>query len=118
MLARAFIAFRYPPVTVRYHLSTYTMPRAKRSAASAAAASPPPKYPSDVESDASDAPKPKAKKAKKAKEPVKPLDASLPTNKELPDELTPIAKRPDGQVRISAWNVCGIKSCDKKVSGT
>ncbi|KAK4058771.1 hypothetical protein OIO90_000217 [Microbotryomycetes sp. JL221] len=57
---------------------------------------------------------PPAKKQKKQKEPVTPIDKSLPTNKQLPDVLTPIPKKRDGTVRVSAWNVCGVKSCENK----
>lgn len=57
------------------------------------------------------APKPKVPKA-----PVTPLDPSLPTNTAFPMDLAPFAKKGDGEVRIAAWNVCGIKACDKKVS--
>ncbi|KAK4053006.1 hypothetical protein OIV83_001739, partial [Microbotryomycetes sp. JL201] len=89
-------------------LSTLRMPPKKRAESPAA---------SDAESNASTSSttkKPVAKKAKKQKEPVTPLDKSLPTNKQLPDELTPIPARHADAIRISAWNVCGIKSCEKK----
>lgn len=76
----------------------------------------------DVESDAEisshseseQAKKPAAKKSK-AKEPVKPLDASLPHNTAFPQDLQPFPAKAEGAVRLSAWNVCGIKACDKKV---
>ncbi|ORY59440.1 Endonuclease/exonuclease/phosphatase [Leucosporidium creatinivorum] len=57
--------------------------------------------------------KPAAKKSK-AKEPVKPLDASLPHNTTFPKDLQPFPTKAEGSVRLSAWNVCGIKACDKK----
>lgn len=59
--------------------------------------------------------KPAAKKSK-AKEPVKPLDVSLPHNTAFPKDLQPFPAKAEGSARLSAWNVCGIKACDKKVS--
>ncbi|KAL8293095.1 hypothetical protein RQP46_000789 [Phenoliferia psychrophenolica] len=60
--------------------------------------------------------KKKAKKpaAKKAAVPVAPLDASLPVNTVFPVDLKPFTPKADGSVRIAAWNVCGIKACEKK----
>lgn len=58
--------------------------------------------------------KPAAKKSK-AKAPVTPIDPSLPHNKEFPADLQPFPVKEEGSVRLSAWNVCGIKACDKKV---
>jgi hypothetical protein len=66
-------------------------------------------------SDSEQTKKPAAKKSK-AKEPVKPLDASLPHNTAFPKDLQPFPAKAEGSVRLSAWNVCGIKACDKKVS--
>ncbi|KDE06685.1 hypothetical protein MVLG_03031 [Microbotryum lychnidis-dioicae p1A1 Lamole] len=58
---------------------------------------------------------PKEPKAPKPKPgPVQPLDPTLPTNKTLPDPIPPYPQRPEGQVRISAWNVCGIKAAENK----
>ncbi|GAA6027049.1 hypothetical protein JCM8097_006070 [Rhodosporidiobolus ruineniae] len=66
---------------------------------------------SEVESEED---KPKKKKAKKAKEPVTPLDKSLPVNKTVPDPLEPFEKPKEGVVRISAWNVAGLRASEKK----
>lgn len=59
---------------------------------------------------------PKAKKAKApAKGPVTPIDPSLPHNLKFPENLQPFPAKKEGEIRISTWNVCGIKACDKKV---
>ncbi|KAM0792388.1 hypothetical protein ACM66B_005068 [Microbotryomycetes sp. NB124-2] len=87
------------------------MPPRKRTEAAAASSD---HDDSEASQSSADTKKPAAKKQKKQKEPVTPLDKSLPTNKELPNELTPITKKQYGTVRISAYNVCGIKSSEKK----
>ncbi|GJN88556.1 hypothetical protein Rhopal_001522-T1 [Rhodotorula paludigena] len=56
----------------------------------------------------------KAKKAKKEKEPVRPLDPSLPSNKTVPETVEPFERPPEGTIRISAWNVAGLRACEKK----
>jgi len=55
----------------------------------------------------------KAKKPKKG--PVVPIHPDLPNNTAFPDPLEPF-ERPegDGTVRIAAWNVAGLKACEKK----
>ncbi|GAA5968311.1 hypothetical protein JCM11641_003807 [Rhodosporidiobolus odoratus] len=58
--------------------------------------------------------KPPKKKAKKAKEPVKPIDSSLPTNLTVPDPLQAFARPGEGKIRISAWNVAGLRASEKK----
>ncbi|BGP06056.1 hypothetical protein JCM10049v2_001875 [Rhodotorula toruloides] len=55
---------------------------------------------------------PKKKRAKKP--PVTPLDPSVPTNKEVPEDLSPFPRPPEGCVRISAWNVAGLRASEKK----
>ncbi|SCV67001.1 BQ2448_5647 [Microbotryum intermedium] len=57
---------------------------------------------------------PKAAKPKPKPGPVQPLDPTLPTNKTLPDPMPPYPSRPQGQLRISAWNICGLKAAEKK----
>lgn len=91
-----------------------------------AAASPPPAESSGTaakaesepaengEEDEEDAKPAKAKKAKKEKEPVRPLDPSLPTNKTVPETVEPFERPAEGTVRISAWNVAGLRACEKK----
>lgn len=63
--------------------------------------------------DDEDKPK-KAKRAKKGKEPVKPIDPSVPTNLTVPDDLAPFPRPPEGCIRISAWNVAGLRASEKK----
>ncbi|GAA5905397.1 hypothetical protein JCM5296_003706 [Sporobolomyces johnsonii] len=65
-----------------------------------------------VSADESEEEKPKKKKAKK--EPVQPLDDSLPTNTTLPDPLEPFPRPGEGQIRIAAWNVSGLRASEKK----
>lgn len=67
----------------------------------------------EVENDEDDKPK-KAKRAKKVKEPVKPLDPSVPTNLAVPDDLAPFPRPAEGSLRISAWNVAGLRASEKK----
>lgn len=67
----------------------------------------------EVEDEEEDKPK-KAKRAKKAKEPVKPIDPSVPTNLTVPDNLEPFPRPPEGCIRISAWNVAGLRASEKK----
>lgn len=67
----------------------------------------------EVEDEEEDKPK-KAKRAKKAKEPVKPIDPSVPTNLTVPDNLEPFPRPPEGCIRISAWNVAGLRAGEKK----
>ncbi|KAL7342443.1 DNA-Apurinic or apyrimidinic site lyase [Rhodotorula toruloides] len=55
---------------------------------------------------------PKKKRAKKP--PVTPLDPSVPTNKEVPEDLSSFPRPPEGCVRISAWNVAGLRASEKK----
>lgn len=55
---------------------------------------------------------PKKKRAKKP--PVTPLDPSVPTNKEVPQDLAPFPRPAEGCVRISAWNVAGLRASEKK----
>lgn len=54
------------------------------------------------------------KKKRPKKPPVTPLDASVPTNKEVPEDLSPFPRPPEGCVRISAWNVAGLRASEKK----
>ncbi|GAA5878406.1 hypothetical protein JCM16303_002762 [Sporobolomyces ruberrimus] len=95
--------------------------------------SPPPAAKKATESDESSAlseqeeaeEEPKKKKAKKApvkKGPVTPIHPDLPNNTAFPDPLEPFP-RPEGNrdagdedkvVRISSWNVAGLKACEKK----
>ncbi|GAA5830345.1 hypothetical protein JCM11251_001317 [Rhodosporidiobolus azoricus] len=57
----------------------------------------------------------KKKKAAKAKKPpVEPLDPSLPTNLTIPDPLSPFERPGEGRIRISSWNVAGLRACEKK----
>ncbi|GAA5885478.1 hypothetical protein JCM6882_009636 [Rhodosporidiobolus microsporus] len=58
--------------------------------------------------------KPKPKKAKAKKGPVEPLDASLPTNLTVPDPLALFERPQEGRIRISAWNVAGLRASEKK----
>lgn len=67
----------------------------------------------EEQDDDEDKPK-KAKRAKKAKEPVKPIDPSVPTNLTVPDDLEPFPQPPEGCIRISAWNVAGLRASEKK----
>ncbi|TKA56160.1 hypothetical protein B0A53_01450 [Rhodotorula sp. CCFEE 5036] len=67
----------------------------------------------EEQDDDEDKPK-KAKRAKKAKEPVKPIDPSVPTNLTVPDDLEPFPRPPEGCIRISAWNVAGLRASEKK----
>jgi len=55
----------------------------------------------------------KPKKAKKG--PVVPIHSDLPNNTAFPDPLEPF-ERPEGEgtIRIAAWNVAGLKACEKK----
>ncbi|GAA5835153.1 hypothetical protein JCM3766R1_006885 [Sporobolomyces carnicolor] len=58
---------------------------------------------------------PKKKKAKKATGPVTPIHPELPNNTAFPDPLEPFARpTASGQLRISSWNVAGLKACEKK----
>lgn len=80
--------------------------------------SPPPKAAVGSESDLSElsAEEEKPSKAKKPKKgPVVPIHPDLPNNTAFPDPLEPF-ERPegDGTVRIAAWNVAGLKACEKK----
>lgn len=59
----------------------------------------------------------KPKRAKQAKEPVKPIDPSVPTNLTVPDDLEPFPRPADGCIRISAWNVAGLRASEKKGAG-
>ncbi|BGP53732.1 hypothetical protein JCM8202v2_001302 [Rhodotorula sphaerocarpa] len=68
---------------------------------------------SEAEEDEDGKPK-KAKRAKKVKEPVKPIDPAVPTNLTIPDDLAPFPRPAEGCVRISAWNVAGLRACEKK----
>lgn len=67
----------------------------------------------EVEDDEDDKPK-TAKRAKKVKEPVKPLDPSVPTNLTVPEDLEPFPRPAEGSLRISAWNVAGLRASEKK----
>ncbi|GAA5848667.1 hypothetical protein JCM8547_004590 [Rhodosporidiobolus lusitaniae] len=79
------------------------------SAAAAAEDSPLSDPPASDEDD-----KPKKKRAKKAKDPVVPLDPNLPTNLTVPDPLEPFARPAEGAVRVSAFNVAGLRASEKK----
>lgn len=68
---------------------------------------------------------PKEKKVKEPKGPVQPIHAHLPNNTTFPLDLKfekpTMAKVEEGGeekkvVRLSSWNICGIKACEKKVS--
>lgn len=56
----------------------------------------------------------KPKKAKTSKGPVIPLDPSLPINTTFPIDVS-LPPKPEGTIRLSNWNVCGINSAMKKV---
>jgi AP endonuclease-1 len=71
-----------------------------------------PKRKADSASDDEDVPKAK-KAAKKAKAPLTPLNPDQPINRTFPPSLSFPAK-PEGHLRLATWNICGIKSCDKK----
>lgn len=45
-----------------------------------------------------------------------PLDPTLPTNLVLPEVVPPYERPGAGEVRVTAYNVCGIKQAEKKVS--
>ncbi|GAA5851294.1 hypothetical protein JCM9279_001095 [Rhodotorula babjevae] len=84
-------------------------------APSASTSTPPVKEDSpltDLEGEDADDEPQKKKRAKK--EPVKPLDPSLPTNKTVPDVVEPFPRPAEGCIRISAWNVAGLRASDKK----
>lgn len=56
----------------------------------------------------------KSKSIKKVAVPVVPLDSSLPVNLLLEVPEGGFNKPREGEVRISAWNVCGIRASLKK----
>lgn len=56
----------------------------------------------------------KPKQAKKKDASSGPLDASLPTNKELPTPLTLPSKSSNAQLRFVTFNIAGLKAADKK----
>ncbi|GAA6008936.1 hypothetical protein JCM10207_004033 [Rhodosporidiobolus poonsookiae] len=60
----------------------------------------------------SDDPKPKKKRAKK--DPVTPIHSHLPTNLTVPDPLQPFPRPADGTMRISSFNVAGLRASEKK----
>ncbi|CAH7671215.1 Endonuclease/exonuclease/phosphatase [Phakopsora pachyrhizi] len=71
----------------------------------------------EEEEEDNDRGKRKKKKLKKpiTKGPVKPIDPNLPNNRQFPVKLNLSERTSDTEViRISAWNVCGIRACDKK----
>lgn len=78
---------------------------------------PPPKATPGSESELSElSEEEKPSKAKKAKKgPVTPIHKDLPNNTAFPDPLEPF-ERPQGEgtIRIAAWNVAGLKACEKK----
>ena len=67
----------------------------------------------DLEGEDAEDDKPQKKKRAK-KEPVKPLDPTLPTNKTVPDVVEPFPRPAAGCIRISAWNVAGLRASEKK----
>lgn len=73
--------------------------------------------PEDEEADEEAEVKPKKKRKsaapKKTKEPVKPLDPSVPTNLTVPEDLK-YEPRKESQVRLSCYNVCGLRNSIKK----
>ncbi|GAA5965259.1 hypothetical protein JCM3765_006376 [Sporobolomyces pararoseus] len=75
-----------------------------------------------INSDKEEEEPPKKKKQKKKepavkKGPVTPIHPELPNNTTLPDPLEPFPKpfnHEKGVLRISSWNVAGLKACEKK----
>lgn len=59
-------------------------------------------------------PRANSKAKQQQKEPLRPLDPDMPTNTVLPTPLTVPARHPDASIKLAAWNIAGLKACDKK----
>jgi hypothetical protein len=95
-------------------------PSSKAAAKEAANSTPPPPEDSPLTEQGSDSedkqPKKKQKRApaKKTPIPVVPLDAALPINLTVPDPLPPYEKPEKASLRISSFNVAGLRASEKK----